>query len=303
MKNGDAPARLTIVQYLIAAVFAILVVSFWVLQVVQHAKFEELAENNHQRTLALRAPSRDRLRPKRSGPRQNRHSSQRLHRPRAHQDLNRTIRLLAITLGLDEPGIRAIVNRHRSEPSYRPITIIQDATLAQVAAVTARRLDFELPDVVVEQVPTRQYQLSLAAHLFGYVGEVSDAQVARDASLKSGDIVGQAGIEAVYNALLMGQDGAKRVVVNSVGREIRTLDEEPPSEGKRLKLTVDYDLQKALEDGFKNAGFNGASVILDPRTAEKFSRSPAFRLRPQRVCRGHRSRDVGCARTPTNCAR
>ncbi len=38
----------------------------------------------------------------------------------------------------------------------RPITIVQDATLAQVAAVTARRLDFELPDVVVEQVPTRR---------------------------------------------------------------------------------------------------------------------------------------------------
>ena len=42
-------------------------------------------------------------------------------------------------------------------------------------------------------------------------------------ALKSGDIVGQAGIEKVYNALLMGEDGAKRVVVNSVGREIRTL--------------------------------------------------------------------------------
>ena len=61
----------------------------------------------------------------------------------------------------------------------------------------------------------------MAAHLFGYVGEVNDAQVTGDDGLKSGDIVGQAGIEKVYNALLMGEDGAKRVVVNSVGREIR----------------------------------------------------------------------------------
>ena len=141
--------------------------------------------------------------------------------------MNRTIRLLAAVLNVDEARIREVVDRHRREPSYRPITVVQDATLAQVAAVTARRLDFELPDIVVEQVPTRQLsRRRLAAHLFGYVGEVSDAQVAGDDGLKSGDIVGQAGIEKIYNAMLMGEDGARRVVVNSVGREIRTLEEE-----------------------------------------------------------------------------
>ena len=56
----------------------------------------------------------------------------------------------------------------------------------------------------------------------------------------------------------MGEDGAKRVVVNSVGREIRTLEEDQPTEGKRLQLTIDYDVQKAIEDGFKRVGFNGA---------------------------------------------
>ena len=88
--------------------------------------------------------------------------------------------------------MREIVDRHRREPVYRPIVIVQNASLAQVAAVTARRLDFELPDVVVEQVPTRRYPAAMAAHLFGYVGEVSDAQVTRDTTLKSGDIVWRA---------------------------------------------------------------------------------------------------------------
>ncbi len=169
-----------------------------------------------------------------------------------------------------------MVERHRREPSYRPIMIVQDATLAQVAAVKARRLDFELPDIVVEQVPTRQYPEAMAAHLFGYVGEVNDAQVTDSDGLKSGDIVGQAGIEKVYNSLLMGADGAKRVVVNSVGREIRVLDEDPPTEGKRLQLTIDADVQKAVEDAFKASGFNGASVVLDPSNGDVLA-SPAFR--------------------------
>jgi penicillin-binding protein 2 len=78
--------------------------------------------------------------------------------------------------------------------------------------------------------------------------------------------------------MLMGTDGAKRVVVNSVGREIRTLEEDEPTEGKRLQLTVDYDLQRALEDGFRISGYNGAAVMLDPRTGEvlAFTSVPAY---------------------------
>src|SRR5262245_59589595 len=260
-----AGTRLTVLQSLVTVIFSLLAVSFWVLQVVQHAKYLELAENNHQRTLPLRAPRG--LIFDRNGKLlvENRGSSS-ISIVREHtKDLNRTITLLAQVLGVDESGVRAIVDRHRREPTYRPITIIQDASLAQVAAVSARRLDFELPDIIVEQVPTRRYPETMAAHAFGYVGEVSDSQVAEDESLKSGDIVGQAGIEKTYNTLLMGRDGAKRVVVNSVGREIRTLEKEDPTEGKRLQLTIDYDLQKAVEDAIKATPFNGAAVILDPK--------------------------------------
>src|SRR5207249_8699478 len=131
----------------------------------------------------------------------------------------------------------------------------------------------------VEEVPTRQYPETMAAHAFGYVGEVNDAQVAAgEEGLKSGDIVGQSGIEKVYNAMLMGEDGAKRVVVNSVGREIRTLEEDPPTEGKRLQLTIDYDLQKAVEDGFKATPFYGAAVVLDPNNGDvlAFTSLPAY---------------------------
>jgi penicillin-binding protein 2 len=270
--------RLAILQYAAVAAFTVLGVGFWVLQVVDHAKFEEMAENNHQRTLALRAPRGIVFDRNQRVLVVNRRSYS-ISIMREHtKDLNRTVRLLAAVLGLDEEGVRQIVDRHRREPTYRPITIVQDATLPQVAAIKARRLDFELPEIVVEQVPTRRYPEAMAAHLFGYVGEVSDAQVTGDDSLKSGDIVGQAGIEKVYNAMLMGEDGARRVVVNSMGREIRTLEENAPSEGKRVALTVDYDLQKALEDGFKLSGFNGASVIMDPKTGEvlAFTSVPSY---------------------------
>src|SRR5215475_6908240 len=267
-----ASLRLNGLQFIIGALFCVLAVSFWTLQVLPHAKSEEMAENNHQRTLALRAPRG--LVFDRDGRVlvENRNSySISIVRERT-KDLAGTIHTLAAVLGLEEANVRAIVDRHRREPTYRPITIIQDASLAQVAAVIARRLD--LPDIFVEQVPTRRYPDTLGAHLFGYVGEVSDAQVADSGdTLKSGDITGQSGIEKVYNAYLMGEDGARRVVVNSVGREIRTLEEVKPTEGRRLQLTVDMDIQKAIEDAFKVADEDGvasagAAVVLDPRNGE-----------------------------------
>ena len=271
-------ARLIILQGVIVVFFSLLAVNFWALQVVQHAKFEEMAENNRQRTLPLRAPRGIVFDREGKVLVENRHSYSIMIDREQTKDMNRTIRLLAGVLGMDEAAVKSIVDHHRYEPTYRRITVVQDASLAQVAAVTARRLDFELPDVVIEQIPTRQYPDAMGAHLFGYVGEVNDTGLASNPDLKSGDIVGQSGIEKVYNAMLMGEDGARRVVVNSLGREIRTLEEDPPTEGRRLQLTVDYDIQKAIEDGFDSIGFNGAAVVLDPANGDVlgFTSRPAY---------------------------
>src|SRR5438552_13373932 len=104
--------RLTVLQYVITVVFCVLAVSFWVLQVVQHAQYAEMAENNHQRTLALRAPRG--LVFDRDGRVlvENRHSYT-ISIVREHtKDINRTIRLLASVLGLEEARVRELVDRH-----------------------------------------------------------------------------------------------------------------------------------------------------------------------------------------------
>ncbi len=268
------------VRVAVIVLFGLLIGCFWFFQIIRHAEFEEMAANNHQRELPLRAP-RGILYDRNGRVLVENRPSFNVSIVRLHTvDLDRTIRLLAAVAGEDEKTIREIVERHRREPSYRPIVVIEDASLAQVAAITARRLDFELPDVVVQQVPTRQYPTAeLAAHVFGYVGEASDAQVdSTDNTLKSGDIVGQAGLEKAHNALLMGTDGVRTVIVNSVGREMGEMERTEPIEGRRLKLTIDYDIQKAIEDGFDGAEFNGAAVVLDPQTGEVlgFSSRPAY---------------------------
>src|SRR3954465_14659042 len=117
-----ATIRLSLLQYGIIGIFSILGVGFWVLQIVEHAKFEEMAENNHQRTLALRAPRGIILDRNNHVLVENRQSFS-ISIVREHtKDLNRTIQLLAQVLGYDDAAVRDIVTRHRREPTYRPIT-------------------------------------------------------------------------------------------------------------------------------------------------------------------------------------
>jgi penicillin-binding protein 2 len=270
--------RLTGLRVLFAVCFSLLAVAFWTIQVLQNEKFADQAQNNHLRTIPLRAPRGVVFDRNGKVLVENRLSFTIAIVRDQLRDLAGTIDRLAAATGLDAAEIRASVKNRQSEPKFRPLPVIEHATLAQVAAVAARQI--ELPGVLIQQVPTRQYSAGVAAHAFGYVGEVQPPQLetAEFKSLTPGDIVGQAGLERVYNRHLMGVDGNRFVIINSVGREIEELEKELPVDGQRLQLTIDTDLQRALEDGFKAGGFAGAAAILDPRTGEMLAMTslPAY---------------------------
>ena len=271
--------RLTALQVVVTTVFAALAVAFWVFQIAQHQKFDEIAENNHRRRLPLPAPRGvlfDRF-GKVLVENQNTFNIA-LDREQSG-DINETLHLLAAATGADEGQMRETVNRRRREPSYRPIVLVENASFEQVVAFRARRL--ELPGIIEQQVPARQYPRSeLGAHLFGYVGEASEADLAKPeySGVEPGSMVGKAGVEQSYNKLLMGKDGDRLVVVNSRGREMGEASKQPPVEGRRVQLTIDADVQRATEEGFAHFGYNGAAVILDPRSGEvlSFTSLPAY---------------------------
>jgi penicillin-binding protein 2 len=273
--------RLGAVQYIVAVTFAMLAVAFWVFQIGQHEKFREMAENNRLRKLPLPAPR---------GVLLDRHGKVLVENQSTFniaivreqtRNLSEVLRTVAAATGVDLQALEEVVNRRRREPSFRPIVLIENASLPQVYAVMARRL--ELPGVFTQPVPSRKYPASaVGAHLFGYVSEVSELQLQRAdyKDIEPGTIVGQAGLELAYNKQLMGEDGAKAVIVNSVGREIRPLPSESkdPVIGRPMQLTIDADVQKATEDGFAATGFDGAAVVLDPRNGEvlSFTSRPSF---------------------------
>ena len=263
--------RLVGLRVFFVACFVIMAVCFWRLQVVQHEKYEEMAANNHLKTVPLRAPRGVVFDRNGRVLVENRYSFTIAIVREQLKDIKLTVQRLALVTGTDPSRIREAISRRLREPPFRPLPVIEHATFEQVAAVTARR--HEMPEVLVQQVPTRAYPSDgLAAHAFGYVGEIREEQLASaefsQVPLQPGAVIGQSGLERYYNDHLMGTDGNRFVVVNSAGRELDVMRTENPTDGARMQVTLDYDVQKALEDAFRHAGVNGAGVILDPATGE-----------------------------------
>ena len=260
--------RLAAASACIVVCFLALGVSFWYIQVLHNQTYREMAQANTERRLPLRAP-RGVLFDRNNKVLVENRDAFSISILREHiGDLGRTITMLAAATGVSEQRVRDTLARHRGEPTYQPVVVIDDASLAQVAAVLAHRLDFEMPGVVMQRVPTRRYPLGgLGAHLLGYVSEINEAQMAAK-RLRSGTMVGQSGIESAFDDNLRGADGERRVLVNNVGREVTALSDSPPSEGQRIQLTIDYDLQKAAEDAFRLSGYAGSAILLDARNGE-----------------------------------
>jgi penicillin-binding protein 2 len=251
-----------------AAAFGVCAGHFWYLQVVRSGEYRELADNNRIRTVA-HPPLRGMIYDRHGQLMVRNRVSFNVFLNRDKADLDGGLRdSLWRDLGLEPAVYAERLRAHHKRPPYEPVILKEDVDLAEVAYLEARREEY--PEFSIGVEPRRQYPLgSVGAHLVGYLGEVSESEMARgevaDAGL--GDLIGKAGVERAYDEVLRGRKGLRRVMVNSRGRRIRELDlYREPVAGEDLTLTVDLDMQRALAEGF--TGNVGAAVFLDARTSE-----------------------------------
>lgn len=259
--------KMTVVQYGILAIFLVLTFGLWRLQVAGSNKYETLAERNRIRTIPILAPRGKIVDREGRLIVDNYPSFSVLLLREQARNLSSHYDLIASGLHMNADDIREQVRRAAGEPSYQPILLKDDITPDELAFVEAHR--GELPELETIMVHRRLYPKNgFLAHLIGYVGEVSDQDLntPQFELYEPGDIVGKSGVEEYYNDLLMGKDGSRRAIVNSVGKEVGRLSETPAVPGKTLKLTIDLDLQMAAEQALN--GKNGAIVAMDPRTGE-----------------------------------
>ena len=259
--------KLTVVQYGILLMMLALAAGLWRLQILGAQTFRQLAEANRIRKEPILAP-RGKLFDRYNRLIVDNYPSVSCFLVREQKkNVDADLPLIAKGLDLDLDQLKATVHRYRLSPGYQPIPIKDDVTADEQAFVEAHRN--ELPELETIDVERRLYPRDgFAAHLIGYVGEVSedDLNNPRFAYYEPGDVVGKAGVEETYDELLRGTDGSRDVVVDSHGREVGYIGIQHAIPGKDLRLTIDNDLQRAAELALGDR--NGAIVAMDPRNGE-----------------------------------
>jgi len=173
---------------------------------------------------------------------------------------------LARLLGMPVEEVRqrlSRVERTRAEP----IAVWRNASPQAVARLEEQAI--YITGVTVLSNAIRDYPHgALAAHVLGYVGEISAEEVAMqgDGDYRSGDLIGKTGIEKVAERVLRGVDGGEQIEVDARGRKVRTLEAVPPQPGQNVRLALDLDLQQAAEEALGKR--TGAVVAMDPNTGE-----------------------------------
>ena len=260
--------KLAAAQYVIVGILAVLILGLWNLQVLGAANYRSQAEANRIRKVPVLAP-RGRIFDREGRLMVDNYPSTTCYLLRDQiRDMGTDLPLIAQGLHLPLDQLQSTLKRFGAAPRYQRIPLKQDITPDEDAFVEAHRN--ELPELETIEEQRRLYPRDgFAAHVVGYVGEVSEQMLANDpryAAYEPGDVVGKSGIEATYDALLRGQNGSRDVIVNSHGKEVGQLGQELAVPGQDLRLTIDLDLQRAAEQALE--GKNGAIVAIDPHTGE-----------------------------------
>ncbi len=129
------------------------------------------------------------------------------------------------------------------------------------------------PGVTVQRVFVRNYpDGTLAAHILGQVGEVSEEQLKEPQykGLEPGDEIGQDGVENTYDRYLRGKPGLTKVQVDAFGQPTPNgqLLSQPPVPGNNLKLSIDTPVQEAGEAAMASTGLRGGFVSMDVHNGE-----------------------------------
>ncbi|KAF1682188.1 penicillin-binding protein 2 [Veillonella sp. R32] len=291
--------RFDALAYIIMAIFVILVIRLFYLQIMDGEYYHTKAEGNRLRMVsvtAARGVMYDRNGQIVAGSR----PAYTVSIVPTGKDIDPAeLQRLATMLNIKPETIQSKIAAHKG--GYEPIRLATDITMDRVTMIEEHR--HELPGVSIEVEPLRYYPYdSLASQLFGYVGEVSEDELNEiktedpETTVGPGTILGRSGLEKMYDDVLRGIDGGKQVEVDATGRPVAEVGRKDTIPGRDIHLTIDLPLQKAAEKAvadqlasLRSQGIpaRGAAVVaMDPNTGAVLAMVSAPGFNPNWFARG-----------------
>ena len=276
--------RVAILGFVALAVFAVLFLRLWALQVLSGGKYADAADNNRVRIIPLDAPRGDIVDDKGRVIVKNVAATKLelwpADLPKTWKAERKELRALATELDVPVGKILSMMRPYAKDP-LTPVVIRRGIRPDQVEYLKERQREF--PGIQLQPSYLRSYPYeSLAAQVLGYVGPITpeELKAAEHLGYQPQDVMGQAGIEQAYDRYLRGIDGQAQLTVDSRGKPTSPItDTKLEQPGNTLRLTIDMKLQKAAEQALR-AGISaarasgvegefadgGAIIAMDPRT-------------------------------------
>ncbi len=311
--------RLSLFSFLVLVLFCALFARLWYLQVLAADRYGQLAEGNRIRQVVVDAP-RGRILDRQGRVLVDNRAAWAVTVKLAQMGTRRAAVLdrLARVLGMPRKAIDQRLHDYAGSP-LRAVPVAEDVPFPQLFYLTEHAAQF--PGVAPEVLALRSYPNgTVAAHILGYVGEISSQELAqpRWRGYRPGVLVGKAGVELTYDRWLRGVDGLQDIEVNAAGQPVKTVGGRDPVPGNDLRLSIDLDLQKtvekALADGMaaartlpdKERGGTYAApaataVVLDPNDGSLRALASLPQYDPRKFVEGiSRSDYAAYAKDPTN---
>ena len=293
-KRGISGRPLALLVFFVVC-FVVIAFRLWSLQIIQAEKFKRLSIRNSIRTFPLK-PRRgniyDRTGILLAGNRIRYDASVFFSHIYNRRDRTRVVEVLSEVLGISVERIRSAVSPSKIIP-YIPTKVAKDIKPEQFYEL--KMLESSYPGLMCEIEPVRIYKYNqLLCHVFGYVGQISSQkwkQLKKSGDLfyQMDDILGQGGLEKVFEEHLRGRKGSKSVVVDNRGRINETLKQTEPESGADIFLTIDLALQQKCEQMLE--GRRGSIVAVDPRNGDILAMASTPGFDPN-LFTGSRTKDV-----------
>jgi len=270
------------IGYLIIAIFILLALRLWQLQILQGKEYRRLSEANRLRIVNTPAP-RGIIFDRNGIPLVE--NSPYFFASVIPDEFDETkIHLFSKVLNIPEEEIIEKVKKSSNSP-FIPVKLKAGINFNEIAFLEARKSD--LPGLIIEVEISRNYLYKdSASHIIGYLGRLTPTQI-KDPAYKDipADIfIGQWGVEKLFDKKLRGSPGKRIIEVNALGKEIRLLQETSPVKGEDITLSIDINFQKASEKAFGEKV--GALVALKPDTGEILSLVSNPRFDPNLFTKG-----------------
>lgn len=263
--------RVAFLGIVFLSLISALVLRLYYLQVLTHEEYAEAAANNQVRVVPIE-PGRGRILDRNGEVLIGNRSSYVVGVRRDElSDEEAVLPRLAQVLGMTVEQVRDRMEDRNVLP-YTPIPIKEDVPEETVVYIQERIEEF--PGVTAEERPARIYPKGrLAAHVLGYVGEITSEQLEQDRyagkGYRPGSIVGRGGLEYAYESQLRGTEGQIKLLVDSQGKVKGTLGSKDPVLGKDLVTTIDARIQALAEESLR-LGIEKARSIYDKESAKRY---------------------------------